>query len=163
MLGTGGHRSTWESFLWFVRSAQECGLPQGIRVVVSGRKTDQLLASGASVEGLELRGWLEQDELDKLLAQVQAVLVPQGSGFGALTRLPELSCAGIPAIVSRHPTYALDPPPGIDIVDDDWDSWCSGMEQIAGTGMRCDPDEYHRWEEDQVNPLEWVMGQWRSG
>ena len=157
MLGTGGHRSTWESFLWFVQSTQEYGLPQGIRVVVSGRKTDQLLASGVSVEGLELKGWLEQDELDKLLVQVQAVLVPQGSGFGALTRLPELSCAGIPAIVSRHPTYALNLPPGIEIVDDDWDAWCSRMEQVTSTGDCFDPSGYHSWEEDQANPLEWVM------
>ena len=65
----------------------EGGLPAGVRVVAVGGDTDKLLPSGTSVRGLELRGWLEQVELDALLARAAAAVIPQRLGFGALTRL----------------------------------------------------------------------------
>jgi glycosyltransferase involved in cell wall biosynthesis len=112
MLGSAEHATTREAFTWFIEQAQTRGLPQGARVVVGGSATDTLLPKNAQVPGIELRGWLEQAELDELLRRAQAALIPQRRGFGALTRLPEFACAGIPVIVSRHPTAALDLPPG---------------------------------------------------
>jgi hypothetical protein len=157
MLGTARHQTAWESLSWFIESAREFGLPQGMRVVVGGARTDELLPAGVSIPGLELRGWMEQQELDRLLMQVQAVLLPQRSGFGALTRPPELACAGVPAVVSRHPVYALDPPPGLHIVDDDWDSWCHGMELVSQTETFVCEREYRDWEEKQPSTLRTVV------
>lgn len=157
MLGTAGHDTTREAFTWFVQNAQAYGLPRCVEVVVGGLQTDELLPPGSSVPGLKLRGWLEQDDLDQLLVRAKAVLAPQRFGFGALTRLPELSCAGIPAIVSRHATYAIDPPPGLEVVDDCWDAWYARMEQLAKSEAYLPGDNYYAWEEGQAKTLEAVV------
>lgn len=163
MLGSGGHKSTWRAFSWFVQKARDQGLPSGVRVVVAGSRTDELLPPAASVPGLTLKGWLEQEELDELLVRAQGVLAPQMIGFGALTRLPELSCAGIPVVVSQHPTYAINPPPGIEVVEDSWDAWCSKMQQIANQPVDVRQDDYYIWEEEQVNTLGVVVKQLLKG
>lgn len=160
MLGSASHETTWRSFLWFVQQAEQYGLPEGIRVVVGGKKTDQLLPAGHAVPGLELRGWLEQDELDDLLVRAQGVLAPQLMGFGGLTRLPELSCAGIPVIVSRHPAYAIDVPPGVIVVDNSWEAWCKKMQFIADKDIHPRRDEYLQWENEQARPMEAILREW---
>ena len=153
MLGSGEHSTTWHAFTWFIKEAHEKGLPPGIKVIVAGSRTNELLEPGVDVTGLEVKGWLPQDELDSLLHRVRAVLIPQLTGFGALTRLPELSLAGIPMIVSEHPTRALDPPPGIITVPDEWSAWYAAMEQMMAQPLEIDLAEYLDWEEKQVNPL----------
>jgi hypothetical protein len=153
MLGSGAHNTTWHSFSWFVQQADQHRLPEGIQVVIGGTKTDQLLPAGHSVPGLELRGWLEQDELESLLVHAQAVLAPQAIGFGALTRLPELSCAGIPVIVSGHPTHAIDVPPGVVAVEDDWEAWCEELRLMAEKDEQPSLEAYLRWEDAQAQPM----------
>lgn len=160
MLGSASHKTTLRSFSWFVQQVEEYGLPDGIRVVVGGKRTDQLLSVGDSIPGLELRGWLEQDELDDLLVRAQGVLAPQYMGFGALTRLPELSYAGIPVIVSMHPTYAIDVPPGVLTVGNSYVSWCEKMQLIADEDIDPCRDEHLKWEDQQARPLERTLEEW---
>ena len=157
MLGSAVHLTTRESFAWFVRNLQSHGLPDGVRLIVGGERTDRLLPPGSSVPGLELRGWLEQDELDRLLVQAQVVLAPQRSGFGALTRLPELSCAGVPVIASRHSTYAIDPTPGLVAVEDDWGAWYAKMAEFAKNRICAPLGDYNDWEATQPRTLEEVL------
>jgi hypothetical protein len=156
LLGSAEHCTTRESFLWFVQQAKTHGLPSGVRVVVAGSKTDTLLPPGVKVPGLELRGWLQQDQLDQLMISTQAVLLPQLVGFGALTRFSELSCAGIPCIVSRHPTCAVDLPPGFEVVTDEWASWYQAMERLLKSD-RCTSRGYSSWERTQPKTLETVV------
>jgi glycosyltransferase involved in cell wall biosynthesis len=153
MLGSAGHDTTRQAFAWFIEHAGRAGLPEGVRVVVGGTETDKLLPPGTTVPGLEMRGWLQQDELDGLMARAQAVLVPQMIGFGALTRLPELACAGIPTIVSRHPCYAIEPPPGLLVVEDDWEAWQAGMRYMLSNRIDCPTSDYEAWERRQESPL----------
>lgn len=153
MLGSAAHSTTREAFSWFVGNVRRHGLPNGVRVVVAGSETDELLPQGVSAPGLELKGWLAQEQLDQLLTRVDAVLVPQRVGFGAVTRLAELSCTGVPAIVSRHATYAIDMTPGIHVVDDSWDAWCSGMHHVMRREERFSKDEYVAWERAQGDAL----------
>jgi glycosyltransferase involved in cell wall biosynthesis len=158
MLGNVVHHTTRESFAWFVENAQSYGLPEGVRLVIGGEQTDTLLPPETSVPGLELRGWLEQDELDRLLVQAQAVLAPQRRGFGALTRLPELSCAGVPVIASRHSTYAIDPTPGLLVVDDDWGAWHAKMTELTKNRCCSSTNDYDEWEATQPRTLELIVG-----
>lgn len=159
MVGSAGHPTTREAFVWFVEQAQVHGLPTDVRVVVSGSGTDKLLPSRLRVPGLECRGWLPQAELDQLLITTQAVLVPQFRGFGALTRLPEMACAGIPTLVSRHPTFALDVPPGIHIVENTWGDWKQAMLNVMHGGIqeKESMDAYLEWEDSQPQTLRSVM------
>jgi hypothetical protein len=78
-------------------------------------------------------------------------------GFGALTRLPELSCAGVQAIVSRHATLAIDSPPGTEIVDDDWDAWWAKMEEMGRDVPRLSLADYEAWEASQPRILTSVV------
>jgi hypothetical protein len=153
MVGSAGHASTRAGFAWFCAHAQRHGLPAGLRVVVAGNQTESLLPPGAVVPGLELRGWIEQAELDALLAQAVGMLCPQPAGFGALTRLPELACAGLPAIVSRHPLNALEAPPGAIPVDDTWDAWLSAMQALAAAPCTVPVAEYNAWHTRQAPAL----------
>lgn len=146
MLGTAAHESTRESMAWFVTQALQQGLPAGARVIVAGLETERLLPEGAQVRGLELMGWIEDAELDQLMSRAVAVCLPQRSGFGALTRVAELACAGLPLLLSRHASLAIDVPPGTRIVNDDWRAWQEAM----GAGARsADFEAYAAWEATQ--------------
>jgi hypothetical protein len=135
MIGTAGHKPTRASFRWFIDNALQHGLPEGIKVVVAGKRTNELEVTDPShAEAFEFRGWVEQAELDDLLSRVCGVLIPQSCGFGAMTRLPELSYAGVPVIVSQHPTMAIDPVPGVVVVGDDWSVWCEAIRQLSEGG-----------------------------
>jgi hypothetical protein len=153
MLGSSMHATTRASFQWFIEAAQTGGLPAGARVIVGGTETETLRPRGADAPGLEFHGWLAPDALEALLARVQAVLVPQRLGFGALTRLSELACAGVPAVVSRHATYALDLPPGITAVDDCWEDWRRAMERTETPNPAGAEAEYAAWAARQPRPL----------
>lgn len=83
--------------------------------------------------------------------------MPQRIGFGALTRFSELSCAGIPSIVSRHPTYAVDLPPGVEVVTDEWDAWYRAIERHVKDDRRVITG-YRVWERTQPKALETVIG-----
>jgi glycosyltransferase involved in cell wall biosynthesis len=163
MVGSCAHGTTRASFEWFIDNVRARGLPDGVRVVVTGSRTEQLLRGAAPIDGIELRGWIDQEELDRLLVQATAVLVPQLFGFGALTRLPELACAGIPVIASIHPTLAIDPPPGLVAVEDEWQAWRLQIERLAGERRDPAADEYDAWERRQASPLREYVSRLASG
>lgn len=157
LLGTVGPEIRRASFGWFLESARRRGLPKGVRAVVAGLHTETLLPPGETLPGIEVRGWLEEDALDDLLSRVTAVVVPQRQGFGALTRLPELSCAGVPVLVSRNTTFVQDLPPGVVVMDDEWDAWCGAMESISAVQPAVTAGDYEAWAASQPRPLPGVV------
>ncbi len=159
LLGNATHSTTKESFAWFIANAKSNPLPRGIRVLVVGKETDKLLPPGTVVRGLELKGWVEQEELDRLLVCAQAVLAPQRLGFGALTRVPETVCAGIPVLLSRRAAYATDVPPGTWVIDDDWSAWAKTMEELADADSpgKAALEQYVAWEQAQPRTLTQVI------
>ena len=156
LIGSADHSSTGTAFHWFLQQVDEHGLPDGVRVIAVGSGTDRLLPSRQEVRGVELRGWVEQDVLDQLLIRAQAVLVPHRSGFGALTRLSEFACAGVPQIVSRYATYAVDLPPGVRAVDDTGVAWIEAM-RTASENRQHREDEYETWHRNQTSTLVSVL------
>ncbi len=155
MLGSGYHPTTGASFRWFLRQTQRYGLPAGVRLVVCGHATDRLLAPAERPAHVELRGWVEQAELDALLATAQGVLLPQQIGFGGLTRLAELACAGIPCAVSEHASYAITPlPPGVVPVADEWAAWWAVMQQLPAAA---ETEAYQAWAAQQDNPWQRLL------
>ncbi len=135
MVGTVTHKSTGASFQWFIDNALHHGLPEGVKVIMAGKGTDELgVTNHPQAKAFEFRGWIEQSELDDLLSRVQGVLIPQFSGFGNVTRLSELAFAGVPIIVSQHATMAIDPIPGVVVVEDDWRAWHDAIHQLSESG-----------------------------
>lgn len=159
LIGSAGHQPTGEGFAWFVQQVQHHGLPASMRVIVAGGGADKLLPAGSEIPGLECRGWLPQEEFDQLLVMAQAVLIPQFRGFGALTRLPEMACAGIPTLVSCHPTLAIDLPPGIQVVEDTWEVWKQALLNIMHSDVQKDICAYADWEGRQPQILHLWMEQ----
>jgi len=159
MMGTAHHMSTRHAFQWLFQEVVIRGLPEGVRIVACGSGTESLLPVGVTVPGLDLRGWVEQTVLDELLCRAQGVLVPHMVGFGALTKLPELSLAGVPVITSQHPLRAMDLPPGITVVDDCWGSWESALLELMQTKTPPPAAAYDTWESTQMNTLDVVVRQ----
>ena len=153
LVGSASYAPIRQSCEWFIQQTKNHGLPPGVRVVVVGSGTNKLLPPGESVSGVELKGWTEQEELDLLLVRAQGVLVPQQFGFGAPTRLAELSCAGIPVIGCQHPTFAIDPPPGFHLTEGTWDAWYERIEQLNCQNTGVTEADYNDWEAAQPKPL----------
>lgn len=153
MMGSAEHDTTREGFLWILEQIETHGLPRGARFVICGSATETLLPETKKLPGVELRGWVEQTELRDLLLRAQAMLIPQHRGFGALTRLPEFACAGIQVIVSRHPTYALDVPPGVRVVEDEWGEWLARLRAVMAEPQDSTLEDYTCWEMRQPRTL----------
>jgi hypothetical protein len=151
LLGSAGHAVTGDSMRWFLAHVVERGLPPGVCIVAVGRDTDSLLEK--PVRGVDLRGWVSQDELDEMLVRASAVVIPQQSGFGALTRLTELACAGVPVIAFEHPVFAINPTPGLQVVPRDWNCVARAMQDATAEAATVTSDEYDQWERAQPRPL----------
>lgn len=155
VMGTAFHAPTRRSMEWFLEHAAREGLPDHARVVVVGSHVAELVPPNQTIPGVTIRGRVSDAELTELLLQVGTALVPQRMGFGALTRIPELACAGVPSLVFRHAGAALDLPPGVRVLDnDDWwtlaESICAAMDEPQPT---IDPHAYCAWEASQARPL----------
>jgi hypothetical protein len=157
LLGSAMHGTTRRAFEWFLTQARKHGVPQGIRLVLAGMDTDKLDLRGTA--GIEALGWVSQPALDRLLVAARAVVVPQFNGFGAVTRLVELSCAGVPALVSTHPTRASDVPPGVHVLGESWPEWQALLRDLARAPRQSDWD-YQAWEATQPQPLHRYLSRW---
>ena len=89
-------KTTAKGVGWFLHNIKQTGLPTGCRIIVGGRGTERYSELFKDIPGLEFRGWISNEELTDLLSRVKAFLAPQLSGFGALTKISELTCAGSP-------------------------------------------------------------------
>lgn len=146
MLGSAMHPTTKRAFEHFLQQMSRQGLPDKIRLVLVGMDTEKLAMPVA--QNIETRGWLEQSDLDQLLISARAVLIPQFSGFGAVTRIAEMACAGVPALVAPHPTWAIELPPGVQVVAGDWSVWRAKIIELAQTEVQS-PLDYPAWEQRQ--------------
>lgn len=149
MLGSVMHTSTRHAFEHLVTQMHTHELPAAMRIALVGTGTEHIDITG--LRGVEAHGWIDQAELDRLLVAAQGVLVPQMHGFGAVTRIPEMACAGVPTITGRHTAWAMDVPPGIQLVDDSWSTWLHAMENISTQSPEI--TGYDEWECAQPQPL----------
>jgi hypothetical protein len=157
LLGSAMHGTTRRAFEWFLAQASSHGLPTGIRLVLAGADTDTLDIRGTA--GIEALGWVSQPDLDRLLTMARAVVVPQFSGFGSVTRLVELSCAGVPSLTSAHPTWAIDVPPGVHVLGDAWPEWHDMLHDLARSPRQTAWD-FPAWEATQPQSLHRYLSRW---
>jgi glycosyltransferase involved in cell wall biosynthesis len=125
LLGSYYHLTTAEGMKWLLDSFSRLEKPNfPIRLVVAGNGTGLLKDKTDLPPWIEIKGWVKQEELDDLIIHAQGVLIPQRLGFGAVTRLSELACSGIPVIVSKHPTRAFEKPPGLFVTGESAEDRC---------------------------------------
>jgi len=85
---------------------------QNDHLIIAGYGTNNL-----SIElhdsRIELRGEVSDAELDEMLTTVKGCIVYQENGSGALTKIPELLCAGVPVVINSHAARSHHNLPGI--------------------------------------------------
>jgi glycosyltransferase involved in cell wall biosynthesis len=157
MPGTVLHNTTREGFEWFLQQMTMQPLSQPVRIRMLGLGAILLQPLTDSLPCIENYDWVEQDELDEWLIRAQAVIVPHFRGFGALTRLPELSCAGIPVLTSTYAAQTMDVPPGVLAVDQDWALWRQAIEILVKHPPEV--DQYDSWHTQQTSMVEQTIQQ----
>lgn len=128
MVGSSEHTTTGEGFTWLLRQAASQGWPDSSRLEVVGTKTETYAAAFGKDLPFTFHGWVSDSRLDDLLARAQAAIIPQRSGFGAVTRLAEFTCAGIPCLVSEHAAQAQELPPGVLPLPSRWQAWREALQ-----------------------------------
>lgn len=159
MLGTVAHNPTRLGFEWVLDHILRDGLPGGMRLMVAGHSSEKLAAfHEGENRRVEFLGFTPQDRLNSLLKTVRAVLVPQFSGFGSITRVVEMSCAGIPVLTSENPGYAFsDLPPGVKVLGRTWQSWYEYMGRFVNSEFNPGAGRFDRWENGVANTLHEVL------
>ena len=155
LLGSYYHLTTAEGMVWLLEGLGRLINPNfPLRLVVAGNGTQHLKEKISSMDWIEIKGWIAQEELDELFVRVQGVLIPQRLGFGVVTRLSELACAGIPMVVSEHPTRAFENPPGLSVAGESIEDWIVAIERLArGKITGASAAEYAEWVSRQPNGL----------
>jgi len=143
LVGTADWGPTRDSIQWFLDEVLRPGIPFGTTVTVVGAGTERLMSVGNPIRGVNCMGRLDDGEFAEQLARAEAILVPHVCGFGALTRLADLTCAGIPIIASRQATYGLAIPPGVRTVDNSANCWHSAMKEVRDQSFGA--QDYEEW------------------
>lgn len=149
-IGSAMHATTRRALERLLEEVRAHGLPAGTRLVVAGACTEDL--AGPRPAGVETPGWVEQPALDRLLAAARCAVVPQFSGFGAVTRIVELACAGVPVVTGVHPTFAIDLPPGVRVAGHGGGGLLdavAGIGEAAATTLAA----FETWESSQPRTL----------
>jgi hypothetical protein len=98
-----------------------------------------------------------KEKLGTLFMAAACMLIPHISGFGAVNRIPEMACCGIPCITTEHASAAMNIPPGVRIVQESWVSWEEAMIEISPQPLSNSLEDYEKWENDQPKPLKQVI------
>ena len=150
LLGSSTHHTTREGMEWFFGELINDPLPQKICIDVVGSGTDALVSRLApghpNIRGL---GFVPDDILYGMLSRATAVLAPQFRGMGTLTKLSELSLAGVPCVTGTHAQYPLDVPPGVCGLPMRWAPWRQRL-LCDATFAFPDTAAYERWESRQA-------------
>lgn len=160
MVGSSFYAPTKNGFRWIIRNALENGLPPGVHIIIGGRGGKKLEEEFGSIRGIEFRDEIEQSELNELMKSAIAMLVPHLSGFGSVTRLSEMSCAGLPVITTKFAVEGLAPPPGVYAVNEKWEEWCKAMEHLMNHYEEVTPLDYEAWELSQPKPLKEIVSKY---
>ena len=153
MVASINHTTTYEGYKWFFKNVLQYGLPPDIEILVGGWNSDVLGNEFPQIRGVKFLGKLDQPVLDEYMESALAVLIPQLSGFGSVTRIPEMSCAGIPMIVSQHALKAINTSPGVYSAQNEWSEWVHLIDEIKSHKPSVSHESYDTWEAEQPRPL----------
>lgn len=150
-LGSATHWPTRDSFVWLVHQVQQHGLPPGWNLVLMGSGTEAVLASFPGLPNVKALGTVSNEVLATYLSTAEVALIPCVRGFGALTRLPELSAAGLPVLASAEVSLAQTLAPGVWTLPNDWSAWKAAL--AARQWVEPALEAYQAWHEAQPCPL----------
>jgi hypothetical protein len=153
VMGSARHSTTGESMRWLTENAVTHGLPKACNLIFLGRGTRKVLADIPQVSDIQIKDWVEEDVLVDMLSRAEGVLIPQQMGFGAVTRVADMACAGIPTITSEHATLAINVPPGVSVAANNWKAWREQMSSLVANRKAPDHEAYETWVAAAPSPL----------
>lgn len=158
IIGSYEHQPTKDGINWFVNYLKDHLnlIPKLSNLIIAGKGTERIpeLIKGIPDE-IQCLGWVEQSFLFDLLINTACVIIPQQKGFGVLTRISEFACAGIPILLSTHPSTSLDLPPNVKVLSENWGEWIDSINRIldGNTTRMFNLTEYNNWENQQKETL----------
>lgn len=152
LMGSASHTTTQEGMLWFLEHLTSSNIISKVQLIVVGKGTEKFSDKFPTWENIEFKGFVNQAELETLMENTIAVIIPQFRGFGTITRISESSCAGVPVICTKHPTLALDVPPGVYSLSNQWITWQDTLSKfMVDTLPVSNLDLYENWEKLENN------------
>jgi hypothetical protein len=113
VLGNAGFGPTYKNMQAFIDNIYSEGNTEKPNLIFAGLNTDTLKADKRYESSIELLGIVSDLKLNQLLSECSAAIVPVSRGFGAITRLSDLSCAGVPVLTLKTPLLSIQAPPGV--------------------------------------------------
>lgn len=157
LLGSCAHVSTRLSTERLLAKLASNRAPSAYRFVLAGSRSECLEIPPPLKDCVESRGRITNAEMEALLVEAAAMMVSQDIGFGALTRISEFACAGIPVVASDFVRLTLDAPPGVYFADDRGSSWIEAMQIAMGKPQAASAEAYQAWSRNLATPLEPVL------
>ena len=133
----------------FLQRLSKQDLPAGSRIAIAG--CTELPGDWTSHLGecIQFPGRLPEDEFDSLLARAQAVLVPQTCGFGCMTRVADMLCAGIPVLADALVANGTGEVPGAIFVTDAPGAWSAALNESLNLPEVFPEADFTAWHQAQ--------------
>lgn len=154
VLGGASHPPTGRGMEWILQNLATDSQLSNVEFIFAGHGTEKLATKYPIVPSANFKGYVSESELANLLTQVNAVLVLNYSGFGSITRVPDMSCVGVPVICTKHVSFAQNLPPGAEAIEMNWSDWQQTIEKYCESkSMSSSLSDYEKWERQQQFPL----------
>jgi hypothetical protein len=154
IIGSFHHKPTKEGICWFLENLiPRIEILKDLKnIYIAGSGTENIYKMFPDLpEKIKCLGWIEQKKFINLLINCAGIIIPHHQGFGAITRISEFACAGIPIVSSKHPTEAIDIPPGVIFAENSWNDWEEKLSSILNNSfeLKSQAKLYQQWEETQ--------------
>jgi len=158
VLGGSSHPPTGIGMQWFLQNLATDYPLDNVQFIFAGHGTDKFTKTYGSISFAEFKGYISESDLADLLTRVNAVLVLNHTGFGSITRVPDMACAGVPVICTKHVSFAQNLPPGAEAVELNWEAWQQAIQKHSESkSMSSNLSDYETWEEQQIFPLQKIV------
>lgn len=146
----GGNSQNTMALEDFLRRLRDNHIPTGSRIAITGHAEGARIRAAHLGKKVEFLGHLPDKEFQTLLARAHFVLIPQICGFGCMTRVPDMHCAGIPVIASSIVANGTGELPGATYIKDTPEAWPSALSDAMTKPPIIFPDaEFVRWLQAQ--------------
>jgi len=125
------------------------GLNRALRLVVTGVGENMVSVPPGLAENVKLAGFVSDGEFRSLLERARAVLIPQVCGFGCMTRVADMLCAGIPVVADSIVANAIGRPPGAEFVERGEGQWFRACQRLLAREEEVPHVEFTAWLREQ--------------
>jgi hypothetical protein len=141
--GNSQNRLALEQFLMRLDGKD---IPRGAVIVIVGN-SERPKNLDRHIDGrVQFRGRVPLSDLQALLIEARAVLVPQSCGFGCMTRVPDMLCAGIPVVADEIVANSTGEIAGVDYVQDITGGWAASLDKAMRGPLFFSSIDYENWQ-----------------